>query len=224
MKSSEPRSGGSPAATIAAIVQDGTASVSRAVKCAGHPSGAVERGRGQEFQLIAARTPAQGPGILLGLVLDSRPGDGHGSLGDEQRPRPGPGVRSPWASPMRRSRATAVSTSAIGCHENDPRPRGGGLAAEYFPVRRPCRSANTPKGTTPSSRHVLISPTRSGARERTRFGWLASLRPRLPQGGIRGFGSPWPNSSTRQALTRPSACAVASASANASWERSETGP
>ena len=33
-----------------------------------NPSGAVQRGRGEEFQLLAGQTPAQGPGILLGLV------------------------------------------------------------------------------------------------------------------------------------------------------------
>ena len=66
------------------------------------------------------------------------PGIGHGALGDDPvRARPGSGCVPPSASPMRRSSATTRSTCSIGWAEKLRLP-GGGLAAEYLPVSRPC--------------------------------------------------------------------------------------
>ena len=62
---------------------------------------------------------------------------------------------------MSRSSDTTRSTISIGWVEN-PRAPGGGFAAEYLPVRRPCPMGEYASGTTPSSWQAAISPFVSG--------------------------------------------------------------
>ena len=87
-------------------------------------------------EIVPVDVPAQSAGVLLGLGRFLAPGIGTAPLAITQFRATWLGSFPPYFSPMRRSSATTPSTTSIGWLEKFRLP-GGGLEAEYLPVRRP---------------------------------------------------------------------------------------
>ena len=150
------------------------------------PDSLVDRPRaveGHRHRALPARCrpgASPGAGVVPACFRFLAPGIGIAPLAMIQAKATWLGVRSPYASPIRRSTATTLSTSTMGCAEKS-RALGGGLAADTFQSADLGRWANRRAGSRPSSRQHSSRPTFSGlVRSSENSIWLvARRRPRL---------------------------------------------
>ena len=164
----------------------------------------VERGRVEEVQLLARsgaspgrpRSARPGPGSW-------RPGMGTAPLAMSQASATWLGVRSPWAAPMRRSRAT------IGVHLGHGVGRERAAAGRRVGRRVLAGQAPLPDRRVGQRHDAELAAgadepdtQRHGPQEGELDLVAGQAEAALAQGGCPWSGSPWPSSSTRRRRAR----------------------